>query len=201
MLAIFYYSCHYLYKQFPNVFKQPGCQFQKPVKKDATKEASASKVSSTKMKSKDGDEEVSKKREQKKKKDPNAPKRAMSGFMFFSNAESEVSLLKLTVVFLVMIQICCHLACFSSNFLDLGSVCICSLNVCDYPCVCSCWYNFVLLGIMLISRLMNSLVLYYALVFLCLAFSVANQFQAVIDTLSVLWMFHMVERDSLLLVL
>jgi len=68
------------------------CQFQKPIKKDATKEASANKTSSAKRKSKDGDEESSKKRKQKKKKDPNAPKRAMSGFMFFSNAEREVSI-------------------------------------------------------------------------------------------------------------
>jgi len=64
---------------------------QKPAKKESKKEPS-SKASSSKGKSKDGDEDGSKKRKQKKKKkDPNAPKRAMSGFMFFSQSEREVS--------------------------------------------------------------------------------------------------------------
>jgi len=45
---------------------------------------------SGKKKSKDEEEDGTKKRKQKKKKDPNAPKRAMSGFMFFSQAEREV---------------------------------------------------------------------------------------------------------------
>lgn len=58
---------------------------KKEVKKDSIPKASS------KRKSKDGDEDGSKKRKQKKKKDPNAPKRAMSGFMFFSQAEREVS--------------------------------------------------------------------------------------------------------------
>ncbi|EHA8587922.1 FACT complex subunit SSRP1 [Cocos nucifera] len=62
---------------------------EKSAAKDLKKEAVGTKASSTKRKSKDGDEEGSKKRRQKKKKDPNAPKRAMSGFMFFSNAERE----------------------------------------------------------------------------------------------------------------
>ncbi|KAF8390255.1 hypothetical protein HHK36_024780 [Tetracentron sinense] len=66
-----------------------GDEKEKPAKKEAKKEASTSKVSSAKRKSKDGEEDVSKKRKQKKKKDPNAPKRAMSGFMFFSNSERE----------------------------------------------------------------------------------------------------------------
>ena len=66
--------------------------FQKPAKKDTKKEPSASKASSSKKKSKDGDEDGSKKKKQKKKKDPNAPKRAMSGFMFFSQMEREVGL-------------------------------------------------------------------------------------------------------------
>ncbi|KAF3326915.1 FACT complex subunit SSRP1-like protein [Carex littledalei] len=52
------------------------------------KEATVTKPSSSKRKAKDGDEGGSKKRP-KKKKDPNAPKRGMSGFMFFSNAERE----------------------------------------------------------------------------------------------------------------
>lgn len=66
------------------------CPFQKPAKKEAKKEA-APKSSSSKRKPKDGDEDGSKKRKPKKKKDPNAPKRAMSGFMFFSQTEREVS--------------------------------------------------------------------------------------------------------------
>ncbi|PKA51068.1 FACT complex subunit SSRP1 [Apostasia shenzhenica] len=61
---------------------------EKPSKKASKKDAT-SKASSSKKKSRDGDEEGSKKRRQKKKKDPNAPKRAMSGFMFFSNAERD----------------------------------------------------------------------------------------------------------------
>lgn len=61
---------------------------QKPVKKESKKEPS-SKPSSSKKRSKDGDED-GKKRKQKKKKDPNAPKRALSGFMFFSQMEREV---------------------------------------------------------------------------------------------------------------
>lgn len=47
------------------------------------------KASTSKKKSKDAEEE-GKKKKQKKKKDPNAPKRAMSGFMFFSQMEREV---------------------------------------------------------------------------------------------------------------
>lgn len=65
-------------------------KFQMPSKKESKKEPSASKASSSKKKPKDGDEDGSKKRKQKKKKDPNAPKRAMSGFMFFSQTEREV---------------------------------------------------------------------------------------------------------------
>ncbi|KAF8408055.1 hypothetical protein HHK36_007196 [Tetracentron sinense] len=62
---------------------------EKRAKKETKKEASASKAFSAKRKSKDGNEDGSKKRKQKKKKDPNAPKRAMSGFMFFSQTERE----------------------------------------------------------------------------------------------------------------
>ena len=66
--------------------------FQKPTKKEPKKDlpskASAS-TSTSKKKSKDADEVVKMKR-QKKKKDPNAPKRGMSGFMFFSQMEREV---------------------------------------------------------------------------------------------------------------
>ncbi|XP_042415879.1 FACT complex subunit SSRP1-like isoform X1 [Zingiber officinale] len=57
--------------------------------KESKKEAAGVKVPSAKGKTRDADEESSKKRKPKKKKDPNAPKRAMSGFMFFSNAERD----------------------------------------------------------------------------------------------------------------
>ncbi|XP_028780543.1 FACT complex subunit SSRP1 [Neltuma alba] len=60
---------------------------EKPAKKESKKELS-SKASTSKKKSKDGDED-GKKKKQKKKKDPNAPKRALSGFMFFSQMERE----------------------------------------------------------------------------------------------------------------
>ncbi|XP_038985170.1 FACT complex subunit SSRP1-like [Phoenix dactylifera] len=66
-----------------------GDDKERSAAKDSKKEAAGTKASSAKRKSKDGDEEGSKKRRQKKKKDPNAPKRAMSAFMFFSNAERE----------------------------------------------------------------------------------------------------------------
>ncbi|CAI9272721.1 unnamed protein product [Lactuca saligna] len=69
---------------------------QRIPKKESKKEASGSKAaaaSSSKKKSKGGagggDEDGGKKKKQKKKKDPNAPKRAMSGFMFFSQLERE----------------------------------------------------------------------------------------------------------------
>lgn len=68
---------------------EDGGEKEKPAKKDSKKEAAANKTSSSKRKSKDGDDDGSKKRKPKKKKDPNAPKRAMSGFMFFSNTERE----------------------------------------------------------------------------------------------------------------
>ncbi|KAL5722625.1 FACT complex subunit ssrp1 [Ranunculus cassubicifolius] len=64
---------------------------EKPAKKEAArKEAPMPKASSSKKRVKDVDEEGgAKKRKPKKKKDPNAPKKAMSGFMFFSNTERE----------------------------------------------------------------------------------------------------------------
>ncbi|OAY85475.1 FACT complex subunit SSRP1-A [Ananas comosus] len=65
---------------------ESGDEKEKSAAKESKKEA---KASSSKRKPKDGDEDSSKKRRQKKKKDPNAPKRAMSGFMFFSNAERD----------------------------------------------------------------------------------------------------------------
>ncbi|KAI5341027.1 hypothetical protein L3X38_020301 [Prunus dulcis] len=69
---------------------ESGAEKEKPAKKEPRKEPSTSKVSSSKkQKSKDGGEDGAKKKKQKKKKDPNAPKRAMSGFMFFSQMERE----------------------------------------------------------------------------------------------------------------
>ncbi|KAJ7970953.1 FACT complex subunit SSRP1 [Quillaja saponaria] len=65
-----------------------GNEKEKPAKKESKKETSSSKVSTSKKKHKDGDDD-GKKKKQKKKKDPNAPKRALSGFMFFSQMERE----------------------------------------------------------------------------------------------------------------
>lgn len=65
--------------------------FQKSIKKEPKKEASSSKGLPPKKKALATDEGSSKKKKQKKKKDPNAPKRAMSGFMFFSQMERDVS--------------------------------------------------------------------------------------------------------------
>ncbi|CAI8606451.1 unnamed protein product [Vicia faba] len=66
---------------------QSGGETEKPAKKEPKKDLS-SKASSSKKKSKDADVDGVKKK-QKKKKDPNAPKRALSGFMFFSQMERE----------------------------------------------------------------------------------------------------------------
>ncbi|TYH01069.1 hypothetical protein ES288_A09G028200v1 [Gossypium darwinii] len=62
-----------------------GDEKEKPAKRDPRKEAASSKA--TKKKSKDGQDDGKKKK--RRKKDPNAPKRAMSGFMFFSQVERE----------------------------------------------------------------------------------------------------------------
>ncbi|KAG5527441.1 hypothetical protein RHGRI_028362 [Rhododendron griersonianum] len=66
-----------------------GDENEKPAKKESKKEPSTSKASSSRVKSKVGGEDGPKKKKQKKKKDPNAPKKAMSGFMFFSQSERE----------------------------------------------------------------------------------------------------------------
>ncbi|KAL8150287.1 hypothetical protein V2J09_020095 [Rumex salicifolius] len=58
----------------------------KPAKKEK-KDISASKPAPSKKKAREGDEGTSKKKKQKK--DPNAPKRALSGFMYFSQIERE----------------------------------------------------------------------------------------------------------------
>ncbi|KAJ9152545.1 hypothetical protein P3X46_026103 [Hevea brasiliensis] len=67
---------------------ESGDEKKKPMKKESKKEPSSSKGAS-KKRSKEGNEDASKKKKQKKKKDPNAPKKAMSGFMFFSQMERE----------------------------------------------------------------------------------------------------------------
>ncbi|XP_057447600.1 FACT complex subunit SSRP1 [Lotus japonicus] len=64
-----------------------GDEKEKPAKKEPKKDL-PSKASTSKKKPRDADED-GKKKKQKKKKDPNAPKRAMSGFMFFSQMERE----------------------------------------------------------------------------------------------------------------
>lgn len=68
---------------------ESGGEKEKPVKKEPRKESTSTKPSSSKKASKEVDDEGSKKKQAKKKKDPNAPKRALSGFMFFSKAERE----------------------------------------------------------------------------------------------------------------
>lgn len=68
---------------------ESGGEKEKPVKKEPRKESTITKPSSSKKASKEVDDEGSKKKQAKKKKDPNAPKRALSGFMFFSKAERE----------------------------------------------------------------------------------------------------------------
>ncbi|XP_022739882.1 FACT complex subunit SSRP1-like isoform X1 [Durio zibethinus] len=66
---------------------ESGDEKEKPAKKDPRKEASSASSKATKKKAKDGQDDGKKKK--RKKKDPNAPKRAMSGFMFFSQVERE----------------------------------------------------------------------------------------------------------------
>ncbi|GAB4824656.1 FACT complex subunit ssrp1 [Ancistrocladus abbreviatus] len=66
---------------------ESGDDKEKPAKREK-KDPSLLKTS-VKRKSKDRDEDGAKKRKQKKKKDPNAPKKPMTGFMYFSQAERE----------------------------------------------------------------------------------------------------------------
>lgn len=102
-------------------------QLQKPLKKDSKKEPSSSKATS-KRKPNDGDKDGSKKRKQKKKKDPNAPKRAMSGFMFFSQMEREVSLILILFLwnvkekydFILLVWMCCQF-CYVDCYLNRTS--------------------------------------------------------------------------------
>lgn len=66
---------------------------QKPAKKEAKKEPLASsKASTNRKRTKDGEEDSVKKKKPKKKKDPNAPKKPLSAFMFFSKNEREVGI-------------------------------------------------------------------------------------------------------------
>ncbi|KAK9061744.1 hypothetical protein SSX86_018927 [Deinandra increscens subsp. villosa] len=64
-----------------------GGEEEKMTKKESKKDAASSKTSSSRKRN--NNEDGSKKKKQKKKKDPNAPKRALSGFMFFSQLERE----------------------------------------------------------------------------------------------------------------
>ncbi|KAK3030827.1 hypothetical protein RJ639_035756 [Escallonia herrerae] len=57
--------------------------------KESKKEILVSKASSSRKRPKEADADGSKKKKPKKKKDPNAPKRAMTGFFFFSQSERE----------------------------------------------------------------------------------------------------------------
>ncbi|KAJ0245391.1 FACT complex subunit SSRP1 [Hirschfeldia incana] len=66
-----------------------GGEKEKSVKKEPKKEASSSKGLPLKKKALATEEGSSKKKIQKKKKDPNAPKKAMSGFMYFSQMERD----------------------------------------------------------------------------------------------------------------
>lgn len=68
---------------------------QKLVKKGPEKEPLAFPKEATSRKrtrAKDGEEDGVRKKKQKKKKDPNAPKKPLSAFMFFSKAEREVGI-------------------------------------------------------------------------------------------------------------
>ncbi|XP_021764377.1 FACT complex subunit SSRP1-like [Chenopodium quinoa] len=65
-----------------------GDEKEKPAKKEK-KDLASVKASSSKKKSRDRDEDGSKKKKTKRKKDPNAPKKAKTGFIFFSQAERE----------------------------------------------------------------------------------------------------------------
>ncbi|CAH2045028.1 unnamed protein product, partial [Thlaspi arvense] len=68
-----------------------GGEKEKSIKKEPKKEASSSSSKGLPQKKKAvaTEEGGSKKKKQKKKKDPNAPKRAMSGFMYFSQMERD----------------------------------------------------------------------------------------------------------------
>ncbi|KAG7559130.1 High mobility group box domain superfamily [Arabidopsis thaliana x Arabidopsis arenosa] len=66
-----------------------GGEKEKSIKKEPKKEASSSKGLPPKRKASAADEGSSKRKKPKKKKDPNAPKRAMSGFMYFSQMERD----------------------------------------------------------------------------------------------------------------
>lgn len=92
---------------------------QKPAKKEK-KDPASSKASSSKKKPKDGDEDEdedgSKKKKPKRKKDPNAPKRAMSGFIFFSQAEREVHM-RGTWLFHILLLYHCSIPEFPFVFL------------------------------------------------------------------------------------
>ncbi|KAK3015284.1 hypothetical protein RJ639_006922 [Escallonia herrerae] len=66
-----------------------GDEKETPRQKESKKEILVSKASTSRKRPKEADADVSKKKKSKKKKDPNAPKRAMTGFFFFSQSERE----------------------------------------------------------------------------------------------------------------
>ncbi|KAK2966932.1 hypothetical protein RJ640_002117 [Escallonia rubra] len=66
-----------------------GDEKETPGQKESKKEILVSKASSSRKRPKEADADGSKKKKPKKKKDPNAPKRAMTGFFFFSQSERE----------------------------------------------------------------------------------------------------------------
>lgn len=67
-----------------------SAEVKQPAKKEAKKKKMVTpKATETKKKRKDDEEDGGKKKKPRKKKDPNAPKKAMTGFMFFSQVERE----------------------------------------------------------------------------------------------------------------
>ncbi|XP_040930912.1 FACT complex subunit SSRP1 isoform X1 [Gossypium hirsutum] len=74
---------------------ESGNEKEKPAKKDQRKEAAVAAASSSskesKKKGRDGQDDGKKKK--RKMKNPNAPKRAMTGFFYFSQAEREAGLI------------------------------------------------------------------------------------------------------------
>ncbi|KAJ7554225.1 hypothetical protein O6H91_06G131900 [Diphasiastrum complanatum] len=72
---------------------------ERPAKKEKRPKETAPKPMVKKSKKDDGEDGDKKKK--RKKKDPNAPKRALSGFMYFSQAEREVPLLQISLDILI----------------------------------------------------------------------------------------------------
>ncbi|XP_074316762.1 FACT complex subunit SSRP1 [Silene latifolia] len=62
---------------------------ERPAKREKKEPSASASKSSSKKPSKDGDDDGSKKRKPKRKKDPNAPKKPLTAFLAFSQAERE----------------------------------------------------------------------------------------------------------------